>query len=564
MLVLRCADFLWYGSTNSLSSWAIHHLLTSQWLLHIDFLICLTVCINGIIGRLVKWFRMFGRLTVHSFFLWIRLLVLGWMRLWVWRLTCHFILILTLLSFLSRWLWHVQALTKTAHATILRLLTLISSAWRFYFCGRLQTARGANIFGGFARGTRLSPTIISLLHAYAKLIAAIGHWMLYLLLGQWAQVRLLGDLASAHGPTISGLAAVNIVIIVDIPSIVLKGCLGARMLVWARASAGVGKTIVRLRGRDGVELLHWLCVQVLIGKVWIVYTHGIVLDLRSLKELFVNLWIVSSLLLAFHEVHLLKILLRLWRLRRRVLCTLITCIHHVVGLVAYALRWHTHLNAIVSLSWDALICRWINNLREISFSSNFLRSGLVLLRRRLLIDLLLLHGIVLWAVVNWQFVQTATGNTILIRAYGLIVRERIVWCVLTHDCLNLTLVVKTRNLYCRFVPILGPQAVYWALSCPFLPFGILAAFSILLHWRDLYSVWTTVQLLLLLLLLIGLANSILRHHALILTHCRIGSHGHAVASLARSKLSILVVLIVNVTESGIRLLRLWRSEAALC
>lgn len=44
-------------------------------------------------------------------------------------------------------------------------------------------------------------------------------------------MRLLGDLASAHGPTISGLAAVNIVIIVDIPSIVLKGCLGARMLV---------------------------------------------------------------------------------------------------------------------------------------------------------------------------------------------------------------------------------------------------------------------------------------------------------------------------------------------
>lgn len=152
----------------------------------------------------------------------------------------------------------------------------------------------------------------------------------------------------------------------------------------------------------------------------------------------------------------------------------------------------------------------------------------------------------------------------MIGAYCLVMRVRIVWCILSHHSLNLSLVVKTRNLDSCFVAILSPQSVNWTLSCSILPFCILSAFSILLHGRNFYRIGTTIQFLGFLLLLIGLAYRIRRHHTLILAHCRIGSHSQTLACLTRSKLPILVILIVNMTKSGVRLLWwLYSSKATL-
>lgn len=143
-------------------------------------------------------------------------------------------------------------------------------------------------------------------------------------------------------------------------------------------------------------------------------------------------------------------------------------------------------------------------------------------------------------------------------------RVLIVWRILSHHSLNLSLVVKARNLDCCFVAILGPQSVNWTLSCSFLPFCVLSAFSILLNWCNFYCIGATIQLLRFLLLLIGLAYRIRWHHTLILAHSWIGSHSQTLASLTRGELPILVILIVNMTKSGVRLLRwLHSSEATL-
>lgn len=221
-------------------------------------------------------------------------------------------------------------------------------------------------------------------------------------------MRLLCHLASTQRSIVNILAPLIIVIIcINIYIIVLKGSLGALMLTCIGNSAGIGKTIrllVSLWSRDGVELLDRLCVQVLISEVRIVATHGIVLNLWSFEELLVNLRIIANLLLSFNQIHLLKILLWFRWLLWRIMRTLIAYIWHVITLVIDSLCRYAHLHAIVSLPWDSLICCWINHLREISFSSNFLRSSLILLRRRLLINLLLLHRIVLWTVVNRQFI----------------------------------------------------------------------------------------------------------------------------------------------------------------
>ena len=188
--------------------------------------------------------------------------------------------------------------------------------------------------------------------------------------------------------------------------------------------------------------------------------------------------------MTFDKIHLLQVLLRLWRFLRRVLRTFVACLNHLTGLVRNIGWLNAHLYTIIAsaLSWDSLISCWINYLREVPFSSNFLRGRLIiLLRRSLLVYLLLLHRIVLRTVINRQLVQTASRNAILIRAYGLIVRIRIRLLVLTHDTLNLSLIIKTCHLNCRLVIILGPQAVNRTLSSSLLAFGVLSTFPILLH-----------------------------------------------------------------------------------
>ena len=139
-------------------------------------------------------------------------------------------------------------------------------------------------------------------------------------------------------------------------------------------------------------------------------------------------------------------------------------LHHFTWLIcATSLSCcHTHLHSVIigALARNTLIRCWINNLREISFSSNFLAGARSLLLRRLRIYLLLLHGVVLGAVVYWQLIHTGNGDAILVRTNRLIMLRGITWSVLPHHVLNLTLIiVKRRGWDSRFISWFRPQSV---------------------------------------------------------------------------------------------------------
>lgn len=76
-------------------------------------------------------------------------------------------------------------------------------------------------------------------------------------------------------------------------------------------------------------------------------------------------------------------LLHLLRLLRRALGALVATVELLIGLVSCMLRVHS---GIGSTSW--ILC-WINDLREVPLSSDFLRVGALLWRLR--VELLLLH-----------------------------------------------------------------------------------------------------------------------------------------------------------------------------
>ena len=97
-----------------------------------------------------------------------------------------------------------------------------------------------------------------------------------------------------------------------------------------------------------------------------------------------------------------------------------------------------------------------------------------------------------------------------------------------------------------------PEAVDGALAGSFLPLCVLAALSFWLLRCHFNCVRTAIGLLFRLLLLICSAQ-VLTHHDWVLIESRVGTHSHPVPSLARRQLPVLVILIVDVTQRGVRL-----------
>jgi len=113
------------------------------------------------------------------------------------------------------------------------------------------------------------------------------------------------------------------------------------------------------------------------------------------------------------------------------------------------------------------------------------------------------------------------------------------------------LVVEAADLRVRF-PILVPEAVDGVLARPLLPLGVLSALALRLLRCDLDGVRSAVWFLFWFLLFICSAQVLADHNG-VLVQSRVGSHGYPVASLARRQLPVLVCLIINVPEGGIRL-----------
>lgn len=221
--------------------------------------------------------------------------------------------------------------------------------------------------------------------------------------------------------------------------------------------------------------------------------------------------------------------------------------HDVVGLITATMG--SRCGPVVGRTWRSLVRRRIDDLREVSLSSDLLRRRALLGCLR--VDLLLLHRVVLRGVVDWQFVQAAAGLAVLGRANCLRLPKSVIRRILAHHRLDLPLVVETGNL--RYgLAVLAPEAVNRALARSLLPLGVLSAFSFGLLRRDFDRVRTAIGLLFRLLLLICSAQ-VLTHHDWVLIESRVGTHSHPVPSLARRQLSVLVILIVDVTQRGVRL-----------
>jgi len=108
---------------------------------------------------------------------------------------------------------------------------------------------------------------------------------------------------------------------------------------------------------------------------------------------------VGTGLLALGQVQLLVVIgivNHLCGLLWRILCTFVTRMQ-IVRRQVTALRIVRY--PVIGLSGESLICRRVNDLREVSLSPD-LRGGRALLRG-LRVDLLLLHRVVLRAVVYW-------------------------------------------------------------------------------------------------------------------------------------------------------------------
>ena len=125
--------------------------------------------------------------------------------------------------------------------------------------------------------------------------------------------------------------------------------------------------------------------------------------------------------------------------------------------------------------------------------------------------------------------------------------------VRAHHRLHLSLIVVA-DLRVR-LSVLVPEAIYGALTRSFLPLCVLSAFSLGLLRRNFYCVRSTVRFLLRFLLFICSAQ-VLADHCRILVQRRVGSHGHAIACFARRQFPIVVRLVVDVPECGVRLPRL--------
>ena len=125
--------------------------------------------------------------------------------------------------------------------------------------------------------------------------------------------------------------------------------------------------------------------------------------------------------------------------------------------------------------------------------------------------------------------------------------------VVIHHSLYLPLVVEARDLIDGLVAILVPQAVNGVLTLPLFPLCILPAFPVRLRRCYFNCVRTAIGFLFRLLLFVTSAQ-ILRHHNGILVQGRIGSHCHTTPCLARRQLSILIRLVVHMSEIGVGLL----------
>lgn len=90
------------------------------------------------------------------------------------------------------------------------------------------------------------------------------------------------------------------------------------------------------------------------------------------------------------------VLKHFWSFLWRVLCAFIARMH-VIGRLVTALGSARY--SVIGLARHSLIRCWIDDLGEVSLSSDFRRCRALL--RRLRIDLLLLHRVILRAIVDW-------------------------------------------------------------------------------------------------------------------------------------------------------------------
>ena len=271
--------------------------------------------------------------------------------------------------------------------------------------------------------------------------------------------------------------------------------------------------LVWLGSCNSIKLLDWLGINIRI-------CDCIIINLIAFKILLIHLLIICS-----------TRLLPFWILSWRIL-------HHFIWLISSTSlsSRHAHLHSIITgtLPRDSLIRSGIYDLREISFSSNFLASAWVLLLRRLRINLLLLHRVILGAII---YGQLAAWNPILVGTNGLIMLLNATWSVWTHNILNLTLIiVESWDLDTRFISGFGPESINRALSSPLLSLRIFSTFTILLNGRNLNRIRPSIWLLRLLFLMIirWPTSHSMWHDNLILTHGWVGPHCNSITSFTWS------------------------------
>lgn len=183
--------------------------------------------------------------------------------------------------------------------------------------------------------------------------------------------------------------------------------------------------------------------------------------------------------------------------------------HHIIRLlVREAVTWRTWNSKVARAANSLWICCWINNLRKVSFSPGFLSCCTLLGCLR--INLLLLHGIVLLTVIYGQLVQASTSLiAALRRPTNSLQLPKIIltrWIIMAHNSLHWPLLIESRNLRHRWLPILRPVTINGILACSLLPLCILAALPVLLIRSHLDRVRPTIDLLLWLVLLVRTAH----------------------------------------------------------